>query len=145
MPARQLPSDVEKAPVGNPVNQPASGTYGDKANLDRLESNLPDPTPGSPGDPNAAAGAPPIDTQGVTNVRSNRDAAGLPGLPAPILTKSDRPNSPAGRTPLDRGNPTAAVSPSQKRLALATMLAESPDVSEETRELAKLWVRMLTG
>ena len=144
MAARQLATDVEKTEIGNPANQPASGTYGDKAELDRLEASMPPPTEGSPNDPNAAQAIPEVDGSQVRNARSNREAQGMPGLPAPILAKTNRPNTPAGETPLRGASEAATVTPRQQRLALLDMLANSPEVSEETREWAQLVIRILT-
>lgn len=145
MAARQLATDVEKTEIGNPANQPASGTYGDKASVERLADALPDPTEGAPTDPTAGGGdLPPVDASGVTNARSNREAAGMPGLPAPILAPTNRPDSPAGATPLRGPGDAATVTPRQQRLAMLDLLANSSEVSEETREWAQLVIRILT-
>lgn len=134
----QLAEDVDRLPIPNPVNKPASGTHGDKAELQRLEDSLPDPT-----DEAAGPELPPIDPTGVRNVRSNRNAPGLPGVPRPLLAPTNRPNVPVN-TPLRRGGGPAQQTSAQRNLAIVDMLANSPDVSEDTREWARLMLTLLT-
>ena len=93
----------------NPVNQPQSGTYGDKAATQRMADALPDPTP-TPEPPS-------INPQGVTNVRSNRDAPSMPGVPAPLMAPSNRPGVPVD-TPLGAGPGAGAVGVAKVLLAM---------------------------
>lgn len=125
------PDVLEQVPAGGGVNKPASGTYGEGAELDRLKAALPgggdrtrptSPTPPSMGMPSGpgAPGAP----------------AGLPEVLGRPTTRPDVPiNTPLA--PMTPQNPVAgAVDAQQRRLALLDALSQSPEVSEETREWA---------
>ena len=144
MPAQQLGTDLEKQPV-TPVNRPESGTYGEKAELNALQKALPQAEgTGGPAGPGAATTAAPSGPgTPVTSPRSNRDARNLPGVPAPMLRPSDRPNEPVW-TPRNPPGSPGPVNAAQRRLALLDVLANSPDVSDETREWAALVIRILT-
>ena len=134
-----LADDVDKLPIqGGGVNKPVGGTQGAKAETQRLADALPDPTP-PPGE------APPeVSPTGVTNVRSNRDAASLPGIPAPMMAPSNRPGVRVD-TPLEAGPGAPTQTAAQKRLSQLDLLANSPDVNETTRQWAKLVIQQLTG
>ncbi|RMF62345.1 MAG: hypothetical protein D6746_04175, partial [Bacteroidetes bacterium] len=86
----------------------------------------------------------PVDPQPVSSVRSNRPSE-VPGIPAPVLLQpSDRPDVPVS-APLVSGAVSAPLTGAQKRLAILDVLANSPDVSDATREWAKMMIRILAG
>lgn len=124
--------EVEKLPTGQtPINRPASGTYGEKAALDNLESAL--PTASSPGPmPGPAAGPTPMSP--TNPVRSSRESK-IPGIPAPIMKPASVEPTPAGA--MAPPSPVPAMSGAQRRLQILDMLATSPNVSETTREWAQ--------
>lgn len=127
-------------------NRPASGAYGEAKEREDLEKALPS-GPGSAGAPGPAAppgGGPsggPIPSQ-PRPVGRPPTPVGPPGVPAPILAPTDRPDLPlgTGQGPV-LGNPApmpqAADSP-EYRLFILDALANSPVVSEETRQWAAL-------
>lgn len=132
------------------ANRPESGTYGEKADLQRLRQSLPamDPQPPQPGVP----GNPLINTalrQGVpTHGRPGRPQGPQPpaGVPASVMRPTDRPTEPVAsmRTVADTAPIAAAqstVTATQQRLAVLDALANSPDVGAKTRE----WARMVMG
>ncbi|RMF61177.1 MAG: hypothetical protein D6746_05895, partial [Bacteroidetes bacterium] len=87
----EQPLTQEKIPANQPrVNQPDSGTFGDKTELQRLQQALPQTQkPAGPAQRPA-----PVDPQPVSSVRSNRPSE-VPGIPAPVLLRpSDRPDVP---------------------------------------------------
>ena len=131
-----LADDVDKHPIANPVNQPKSGTYGAVAETERIASAMPDPTP--------VEQPPTPSPQGVTNVRSNRDAASMPGVPAPLMAPSNRPGVPVNTPLAGPGGGAAVATPAQRRLQVLDHLANSQEVTEETREWAQLQIRILT-
>lgn len=122
--AEQLPAS------GNPM-KPASGSYGDGASLDRLKASLPGAESSSaPSVRNLppVAGPPP----GATAPQ------GAQGLPAGLTRPTSMPDVPVS-TPLmaPPQNPVAgAADARQQRLLLLDQIANSPSVSDETREWA---------
>lgn len=120
-----------------PVNQPASGTYGEKTELKRLQDALPTSQPQTgpeQGQQRRRSEQPP-----ARPTKNPQQAQGLPGVPAAILGS----RSPSGAAPQEPQ--TAQVDPRQARLGTLIRLASNPQVSEETREWAQLQIRDLTG
>jgi len=137
--ANQVP-DLEKTPTGDvAVNEPEGGTYGEKAELDRLKSSLPPMggpaaqgggrTAPSLGGPTSAGGAP-----------MGRPQNAPPGVPQALLGPTQRPNVPLG-SPLGQqapATPPRAQAADQQRLMILDSLTTHPDVSSETKEWATL-------
>lgn len=129
------------------VNQPSSGTYGEKADINRLKASLP---AGAVGQPAPAPAPPPVSPEPIApptiqRGRPDTGAAAPPGVPSVLLGPTQQPNVPAS-TPLATGPATpGAVAPDQQRLAVLDALAHSPDVSATTREWAKLVIDRLLG
>jgi len=115
------------------VNSPKGGTYGEGAELERLQQSLPGAGPGG-AQPGAGPGPgpPPVAPrpQGPAGGTS-----GPPGVPAAILGPSDRATPVA--TPLQTPpmNPLEGIADErQQRMALYDQLANHPGVSPSTRE-----------
>ena len=131
--------EIEKTPTSDTsVNEPESGTYGEKADLNRLRQSLPPmgPPPGAPG------AAKPIPTPGPgtsPTSRPGRPPEGPPGVPAALMAPSSRPGVPLSQPPRPAGpiRPPRAQAADQQRLMILDALTTHPDVSEETREWAK--------
>jgi hypothetical protein len=132
------PNVTEQVPAGGGVNEPASGTYGAGADLERIQQRLPGMSGG--GEAPTPAPLPPVGSP------SGSPMGPPPPYLAPgLLRPSSRPGVPVG-TPLEGPplNPVAAAGTGmQQRLALAQSLAEDPNVSESTRELAQRIVQLL--
>jgi hypothetical protein len=131
------PDVMEQLPAGGNPMQPQSGTYGEGAALDRLKAELP---VGPAGQAVGPAPTPPGMPQGPS-------PAGAPtGLPQALMRPTGRPDVPVS-TPLatPTAPPTAVVNAAQQRLQILDLLAESPEVSEETRAFAKRVREMLIG
>lgn len=127
--------DINKMPGPN-VNRPASGTYGEKAALDRLQQSLPQSDPAGPVMGGGAADQPTPSMPGSVPARSAGRSA---GLPAGLLRPSDRPDEPIGQMPVGPVDPYAgAVGAQQRRLALLDQLANHPEASPELREWASI-------
>ncbi len=138
--------EIEK--IATPVNKPESGSYGEGAALDRLEGALP---------PMAEAGPPPqsgLNPQATPQVPLPPPSLGggpavpTPGnLPPGLLAPTQRPEEPITAN-IGADMPLAAPEPqmtaAQERLEVLIALAQSPRVSDETREWAQLWVQTLT-
>lgn len=145
------PLAIEKQPMGGPVNQPASGTYGEKAALNNLQAQLPQmppavqPGPGQQGPP--VSPQPPITpTQPGSEGRPQTGGALPPGVPSVIVQPTNQPNVPVS-TPL-QGPPAPgpmAQTSAQRRLQILDTLANSPDVAKDTQEWAKMVMRVISG
>lgn len=128
--------DVTKQPMpGGGVNKPASGSYGDKANLDRLAQSFPKvDAPQSAGPGGMAPMPTPPSGGGVSSPPA-------PGLPSGLLAPTTRPDVPVS-TPLVSGpppNPVLSASTSRQRnMAILDALVADPTVSEATREWARI-------
>jgi hypothetical protein len=125
------PNVIEQQPAGGGVNKPASGTYGEKASVDRLKQELPStgsqPQPVQPA-PSAAGG-------GLAA------PAAPSSLPKGLVAPSVRPGVPVS-TPLAGAagavDPFAgAVDARQRRLRYLDLLAQQAD-SPEVREWAEI-------
>lgn len=114
-------------PGGN-VNKPASGSYGDVANLDELKKALPQ-APTTPSGP--------LSTQPMPTPQTGSIGTPPQGLPPGILAPTSRPDIPAS-TPM-AAPPSAATPQSdrQRRLAIVDALLQAPNTSEVTREWAQ--------
>jgi hypothetical protein len=126
--------DISKQPSPAGIGKPGSGTYGEKAALDRLKASLPEVPPG----------AGPTGTQ---QAPMPLPPAGSPGAPAPSAAPADlfaptqRPDVPVS-TPLQMGGPAqspvqAAATARQRNMAVLDSLANDPNVSDVTREWAQ--------
>lgn len=133
-------TDIEQIPIENKVNTPDSGTYGEGAELDRLKQSLPSTQGPSPVGPaqGAGGGTPPMRAPGT-----GAPPPAPPGIPESIL----HPGSGFQEGPSQLAGPSPAMqlTGAQRRLQVLDALAESPDVSEETREWAKAVRRVLIG
>jgi hypothetical protein len=133
---------------GVSVNRPNSGTYGEKADLNRLKQAL--PAAQGPGPTAQQPPAPPISSDPVapTPPPQGRPSTGgpvPPGIPSVLLAPTQQPDVPVA-TPL-AGPATAvgAVDPMQKRMALLDSLANSGEVSATTRAWAQHVIALLLG
>jgi len=146
------PLDVDKGavPPGGNVNKPASGTYGEGAALDRLKRALPGvnaqpgQTPPQGPDPGRVAALPPAGKG--PNGAPGGGAAGspIPGIPAPIIRPSDRPNVPvSAQAPEVAGEAIPTMVQAEGRLRVIAALQQSDD--PDTREWANLVMEMLTS
>lgn len=141
--AQVVPDTIEKTPTADSsVNKPASGTYGEKAELNRLRAALPQ-TQGGPGGPPAPGGAP-GPSGGVSPMPGDpgRPSGSTmpPGVPDVLGHPTERPGVPIGQ-PLAQGGEspvTQAESARDARRALLMALSQSPQVSDTTREWAQM-------
>lgn len=133
-----MAEEIEKTPTGDvALNRPTSGTYGEKADLNRLKGALPPmeqrQTPSQqPSSMPPASGQVPQRSMGrPTNAPSKAPA----GLSAP----SGKPSVPLD-TPLRQqpSMPPRNSAADKQRLAILDALSTHPDVSEETREWASI-------
>lgn len=129
------PDVMEQIPAGGNVMKPASGSYGDVAENDRLKKSLQVPEgTGSPGAPQPS----PVPGGGPSGMPPAPAAPGT--VPNILMGPTTQPDVPVSR-PLDMagGAPStsAAVNAAQKRLQLLDFLATSEEVSAETRQWAE--------
>jgi hypothetical protein len=123
------------------VQQPESGTYGAKATVEKLKQEL-----GSA----QQTGAPRAPEPSVSSMPPRPPAqpgTGPAGIPAAVIGPTQRPNV-ATQTPLMSApvNPVAgAADARQARLAFWDFVSTNPEVSDETREFAKVVVQRLIG
>jgi hypothetical protein len=140
-----MATELEKQPTADTrVNKPGSGTYGEKADLARLKQQLPPMKPQQEGGgPAGPAVNPP--TVGLPG-QPGRPSGGPAGVPAGILAPTSLPNVPLG-TPLQQGGAPGGQSQNaqEARIGLLQQLANSQDVSEETRDWAKAVLALLTS
>lgn len=143
-----MDDELEKQSTPN-VNQPSSGTYGEKAAVANLESALP---PMAPAEGGPAAGAAP-----QSGLSGDAPLAPVPlpsrtppqqpgGIPDVLLGPTARPMEPAGApvaAPL--AFPETQQTSAQRRVQTLIGLSNDPAVSEETREWAQMWVKTLTS
>ena len=126
--------ELEKTPTADTsVNEPESGTYGEKADLSRLRQSL--PPMGPPG--SQGTGQPgPVDAPPA----GRRPQQGPTGIPAALMGPTDRPDVPLGQPLVQGGTPSPPrhQAADQQRLAILDALTTHPDVSGETREWALL-------
>lgn len=126
---------IEKTPTaGTSVNQPESGTYGEKADVNKLKASLPPMGPGQ-ATPGLEPSPMPQPTPGVPAQEGGRPPNAPPGVPGALFaggppTPAEQPNAPS-------------ASPEAARITLLEQLASSEEVSEVTREWAKLILEAL--
>ena len=134
------------------VAQPASGTYGEGAALDRLKSSLPAPPSGA-GPTGAAPPAPsvepPLSVPSGPEGRPGTAGPVPPGISSALLGPTAYPSravaTPLGGLPGAAAPTPAIAAPDQARLHQLDLLATSPQVSEETRTWAKSVIDVLLG
>lgn len=127
------------------VGKPASGSYGEGADLQRLKQQLPQGAIGNPPPAPAATPLPPVSAKPMVKPtrpvgRPPTGAAAPPGIPSAILHPGDIA-APAAAPPA----PGSQVSPDQARLFLLQNLAQSPQVSSTTRAWAQEVLQILQG
>lgn len=137
------PPIADQIPVpGGNVNEPASGTQGDKIDVERLRQALP-PIPGTPSPGQGPGSGPvaPLPPRGAGPVGASPDSA-VPGIPGPILDPTNRPGSPLD-SPVSGvpGGGVPEMTPQQDRMRIISALAQSDD--PEVREWAELVQQML--
>ena len=135
-----MATEIEKTPTADvSANAPESGTYGEGAELARLNEQLPPMNrPGMGAATGGPAPMPQPDVQ-VPGRPGGRPLQAPAGVPDVIFQ---------GGGPAPAGDPMAAPAPPDPqaaRLILLQQLAESPEVSEETREWARLVLEALIG
>lgn len=130
------------------VAQPASGTYGEKTDIQNLKNALPAGAVGNPA-PVQTSPQPPMSTEPAmapSALPTGRPAGGQPppGVPSVLLAPTDQPHIPVN-TPLQMpASPIASTpDPRQARMAVLDALANDPNVSPETREWAHIVSRAL--
>ena len=143
-----MAAEIEKTPTQNQsVNSPASGTYGEKAELNRLKQALPE-SGARPGPP--APGASPMTRPGVSGPDRPEGRPAGPqapvGVPGVMMHGTDRPDQPLNTPRVQPGDPMGgAQSADQARLVVLQSLADSDTVSEATREWAEHVLEMLAN
>jgi len=137
---------IDKTPTQNQsVNKPESGTYGERAEVDRLKKELPS-TQGPGGPPTQPGGAPvperasPTANKPPTSLGPEPGEAGPSGLPNVLMHQGSGNLTP--QLPPEQ-RPQGASNLSQARIALLDALSSSQDVSTETREWAQIVLEML--
>lgn len=131
--------DPDKSP--NPVNKPKGGTYGERADLDRLKQQLPQSQSPAPAGP---AGAPPPPTPSPSSGGRGAPTPGPPGVPEALLAPTQS-NQPVGSplTPLPTNPVADAVGARQQRLAFYDQMANHPEVSQQTRDFYKMIIELV--
>lgn len=134
------PDVIEQVPAGGPVNEPASGTYGEKAELARLQQELPssDPT-------QTAQQVQPTPSRGGLSTGGGPGSAPA-GLPAGLTAPTTRPDVPVS-TPLAGPPPdlmAGAADQRQRRIVFARLLSEQGQ-SPEIREWGRILYQKLTA
>jgi len=130
------PDTINQAPN---VMKPASGTYGDVADLDRLKGQLDLPGTESGSGPTQPAPAPPPGAPQGQGVPPSPT-----GVPSVLMGPTSSPDVPAS-TPLSLGPTPTAVNGAQARLKALDALSNNPQASEATREWAKLVLKRLAS
>ena len=134
---------IDKTPTQNQsVNKPESGTYGERAEVDRLKKEL--PSTQGPGGPPGGAPVPeratPTTNKPPTSLGPEPGEAGPAGLPNVLMHQGSGNLTP--QLPPEQ-RPPGAANLSQARIALLDALSSSQDVSTETREWAQIVLEML--
>ncbi len=132
-----MAEEIEKTPTGDTaLNKPASGTYGEKADLNRLKQALPPMERGKQGAPRQGSPMPSPSGQ-VPQRPMGRPTNGPLNLPAGISSPTNRPEVPMN-TPLSQGPTMPQRNPAadKQRLAILEALSTHPQVSRQTREWA---------
>ena len=135
--------DIEKTPTQNQsVNKPESGTYGEKADVAALKSSL--PPMGSPQQQAGLEGPGPLPDRGMPQ-KEGRPTEGPALLPQGMMAPTQRPGVPISQpaAPGPAPMPPKQMAADPQRLAILDALTTHPEVSEETREWAKLVMESL--
>ncbi len=128
---------TQKSPTADvSVNEPDSGTFGEKAEEQRLKDSLPPMGPGQ-ATPGLEPSPMPPPTGGMPGQSGGRPPGAPDGVPSVLLEgepplESEQPNAP-------RANPQAA------RISLLEQLISNEEVSETTREWARIVLESLRG
>jgi hypothetical protein len=122
------------------VNKPESGTYGERVDLERLRAAV--PGGGSPVPAPEARPLPPISERPVRSL--GKVGSVVPGLPSALLRPTARPQEPVTTMPTQAPQ-QLSMSGMQMRLRKLDILANHPDVSPETRDWARMMIRVLTS
>lgn len=134
------PDIVEKTPTQNmSVNKPESGTYGERAETDRLKKEL----PSSGGPVQGQQQAPPRAKATPNRPPENMpipEETGPKGVPNVLMHEGKGLNP---LMPSTGGVMAGPQNTAQARMALLDSLANSREVSEETREWAQIVLGML--
>lgn len=134
------PTSLDKTPTQNQsLNKPEGGTYGEKAEVERLKKEL--PSGQGPGGPQQAP--PPGRSRAARPVPASiapPTPAGPTGVPDALMHPGSRP--------MVTGQPDGPAQPSvanisQARIALLDALQTSKEVSPETREWAGIMLEMM--
>ncbi len=134
-----MADEIEKTPTGDTaLNKPASGTYGEKADLNRLKQALPPMERGKQGAPQQ--GSPMPSPSGQVPQRPMGRPTNAPSkAPAGLSAPSGKPNVPLDTSLRQQPSmPPRNSASDQQRLAILDALSTHPDVSEETREWASI-------
>ena len=132
----------EKTPSS--VNQPASGTYGEGADLARLKAQLPATSAPIGSGPNTTPQPTPLSTT-PPRPPGGGGSSPIEGLPASLFTQpTTRPLEPGNVMPDNMPQPSSMTG-QQQRLMILDALANDPARSEETREWAQMMIRILVG
>ncbi len=127
---------IEKTPTADTsANQPESGTYGEKSAINDLKKSLPPMDPAGQATPGLEPSAMPQPTPGMPAQAGGRPVNAPPGVPGALF--SGGPPTPAEQPNAPSANPQAA------RISLLEQLASSQEVSETTREWARILLEAL--
>ncbi|HEX7099357.1 MAG TPA: hypothetical protein VF377_08940 [Acidimicrobiia bacterium] len=132
-----MATEIEKTPTADTsVNKPESGTYGERAEVEDLKSQLPPMASQLPG---AGTQPSPMPAPNTALPSPGGRPMNLPaGLPDVILAGQPE----AVPQPV---SPQPSVDPQSARLLLLQALATSPEVSDATREWAGLILEALSA
>lgn len=130
------PDVLEQVPAGGGVNKPASGTYGEKADLARLQQELPSSETAAP--QRQVSPVPPATSRGVASAQP-------PGFPRGLTLPTSRPDEPIA-TPLEQPtDPFAGTTDDRQRRIRYLTLLEQQATSPEVREWARIVRERLGG
>lgn len=135
---------IEKTPTADvSVSKPASGTYGERTDLEELKSKLPPMGGGQPGPGQPGIGSAP--GPGVLDGAPGRPSQGAPpGVPG-VLMSPGAPGEPINPLAAPPQRPMAAAqSAADRRIVVLQTLASSDDVSPVTRAWAKAVLEAVT-
>ena len=133
------PDTVQQLPAGTGPNvmQPASGSYGDTADLNRLKGAL--DVPSGPGGPPTTAPTPP--NPGVPTGQGMTPAP--KGVPDSLMAPTSMPDTPQSTPLTNPATAPQAATAANRTISILSQLSTSAEVSVETREWAKHNLRVL--
>ena len=134
------PTSIDKTPTQNQsLNKPVGGTYGEKAEVERLKKELPSSgqAPVGPQQPPPRRGRAPRPAPASV---APPTPAGPTGVPNALMHPGTRPMA-TGQPGEPTGPSVANIS--QARIALLDALQTSQEVSPETREWAGIVLEMM--